>query len=165
MQHMSGFNYSVSLEQSASAAGALCCSGVLHDHKRGLRESDLLPCKPRVRGHGMRCCTSLPTICIASLAIGKHGRARRQGVHSTHELLPNCQSVWLRQVEALLDRARGEPPAVAWLGQQLEGLGYSSWAYRVVNTASAPRARRLQHTADVWRLGVSYVRLGWVITG
>lgn len=33
---------------------------------------------------------------------------------------------------------RGEPPAVAWLGAQLEGLGYSSWAYRVVNTASAP---------------------------
>jgi len=31
---------------------------------------------------------------------------------------------------------------VAWLGQQLEGLGYSSWAYRVVNTASAPRAFR-----------------------
>jgi hypothetical protein len=89
----------------------------------------------------MRCCTSLPIISIASLAIGKHGRARKQGVHSACKLL-SCQSVLLRQVEALLDRARGEPPAVAWLGQQLEGLGYSSWAYRVVNTASAPRAFR-----------------------
>jgi hypothetical protein len=79
-------------------------------------------------------------------------RKERKACTRTHDL-PSCQSVWLRQVEALLDRARGEPPAVAWLGQLLEGLGYSSWAYRVVNTASAPRANRLQHTADFWRLG------------
>ncbi len=131
---------------------ALCHSRVLHDHERGLHKLDLLPLKPRVRGHGMRCCTSLPIISIASLAIGKHGRAGEVSVHSACKLLP-CQSVLLRQVEALLDRARGEPPAVAWLGQQLEGLGYSSWAYRVVNTASAPPARRMQHTADFWRLG------------
>lgn len=41
------------------------------------------------------------------------------------------------QVEALLDRVKGQPPAVAWLGEQFERLGYCSWAYRVVNTASA----------------------------
>ena len=50
------------------------------------------------------------------------------------------------QVEALLDRVKGQPPAVAWLGEQFERLGYCSWAYRVVNTASAaPTMGSLDH--------------------
>lgn len=43
------------------------------------------------------------------------------------------------QVEALLDKARGEVPAVQWVVQQLEGLGYTSWAHRVVNSAGTAK--------------------------
>ncbi|KAK9845815.1 hypothetical protein WJX81_003168 [Elliptochloris bilobata] len=52
--------------------------------------------------------------------------------------------VLLENVEALLDRVGGAPPAVDWLGKQFEDLGYSSWSYRVVNTASfgAPNRRK-----------------------
>jgi hypothetical protein len=38
-------------------------------------------------------------------------------------------------VEALLDRTRGEPPAIAFIAQQLEALGYQSWAHRLINSA------------------------------
>ena len=44
------------------------------------------------------------------------------------------------QVEALLDRVQGGPPVADDLATRFEALGYSSWAYRVVNTAGAPRA-------------------------
>lgn len=43
------------------------------------------------------------------------------------------------QVEALLDRVQGGPPVADALATRLEALGYSSWAYRVINTAGAPR--------------------------
>jgi hypothetical protein len=39
------------------------------------------------------------------------------------------------QVEALLDRAHGGPPPVSWVVQQLEQLGYNSWAHRIVCSA------------------------------
>ena len=37
----------------------------------------------------------------------------------------------------LLDRVKGEPPAAEWIATQFEGLGYASWAYRVVSAAGA----------------------------
>ena len=43
------------------------------------------------------------------------------------------------QVEALLDRVQGGPPVADDLAARFEALGYSSWAYRVVNTAGADR--------------------------
>jgi hypothetical protein len=39
------------------------------------------------------------------------------------------------QVEALLDRAHGGPPPVSWVVQQLEQLGYNSWAHRIICSA------------------------------
>lgn len=39
------------------------------------------------------------------------------------------------QVEALLDRANGEPPVMQYVARQFQELGYGSWAYRVVNSA------------------------------
>ncbi len=39
------------------------------------------------------------------------------------------------QVEALLDRGRGLAPAIHAITDQLEALGYNSWAYRVVVSA------------------------------
>ena len=63
--------------------------------------------------------------------------------------------VLLENVEALLDRGRGPagagptagtgadaPPGVAWLAEQFEGLGYASWAHRVVNAAGEKGGRR-----------------------
>ena len=38
-------------------------------------------------------------------------------------------------MEALLDRVDDQPPAIAFVVQQLMGLGFSSWAYRVVSSA------------------------------
>ncbi len=48
------------------------------------------------------------------------------------------------QVEALLDRAHGEPPLVQYVTGRLEALGYHSWAQRVVNSAAfgVPNRRR-----------------------
>jgi hypothetical protein len=48
------------------------------------------------------------------------------------------------QVEALLDRCHGGPPLVSWVVSQLEGLGYRSWAHRVVSSAGfgVPNRRR-----------------------
>ena len=43
-------------------------------------------------------------------------------------------------MEALLDRVQGGPPVADDLAARFEALGYSSWAYRVVNTAGAPQA-------------------------
>lgn len=43
--------------------------------------------------------------------------------------------VLLENVEALLDRAHGGPPPVSWVVQQLEQLGYSSWAHRIICSA------------------------------
>ena len=42
-------------------------------------------------------------------------------------------------MEALLDRVHGGPPVADDLATRFEKLGYSSWAYRVINTAGAPR--------------------------
>lgn len=39
------------------------------------------------------------------------------------------------QVEALLDRIDAGPPIIAYITQQLQHLGYASWAHRVINTA------------------------------
>lgn len=39
------------------------------------------------------------------------------------------------QVDALLNGVRGEAPAVEWIVQQFEDLGYASWAHRIINTA------------------------------
>jgi len=39
------------------------------------------------------------------------------------------------QVEALLDRVHGGPPLVSWVVEQLEQLGYNSWAHRVISSA------------------------------
>ncbi|KAF6259619.1 S-adenosyl-L-methionine-dependent methyltransferase [Scenedesmus sp. NREL 46B-D3] len=52
--------------------------------------------------------------------------------------------VLLENVEALLDRCHGGPPLVCWVVQQLEGLGYRSWAHRVVSSAGfgVPNRRR-----------------------
>lgn len=41
------------------------------------------------------------------------------------------------QVEALLDRANGEPPVMQYIARQFQELGYGSWAYRVVNSAGS----------------------------
>lgn len=43
-------------------------------------------------------------------------------------------------MEALLDRVQGGPPVADDLATRFEALGYSSWAYRVINTAGAPHA-------------------------
>ena len=43
--------------------------------------------------------------------------------------------VLLENVEALLDRIDDQPPPIAFVVQQLEELGYGSWAYRVINSA------------------------------
>jgi len=52
--------------------------------------------------------------------------------------------VLLENVEALLDRADDQPPAIAFVVQQLMDLGFSSWAYRVVSSAGfgVPMRRR-----------------------
>ncbi|WIA22484.1 hypothetical protein OEZ85_004780 [Tetradesmus obliquus] len=52
--------------------------------------------------------------------------------------------VLLENVEALLDRCHGGPPLVSWVVGQLEALGYSSWAHRVVSSAGfgVPNRRR-----------------------
>ena len=42
--------------------------------------------------------------------------------------------VLLENVEALLDRIGNQPPPIAFILQQLEELGYGSWAYRVINS-------------------------------
>ena len=39
------------------------------------------------------------------------------------------------QVEALLDRIDGKAPVVDYVTEQLQKLGYTSWAQRVINTA------------------------------
>ena len=44
------------------------------------------------------------------------------------------------QVDALLNGVEGEPPPVAWIVDQLEALGYGSWAHRIVNTAGTDLA-------------------------
>ncbi len=41
------------------------------------------------------------------------------------------------QVEAILDRINGEEPAIKYITERLQELGYASWAHRVVNTAGA----------------------------
>ena len=41
-------------------------------------------------------------------------------------------------MEALLDRVQGGPPIADNLATRFEELGYSSWAYRVINTAGTP---------------------------
>ena len=76
------------------------------------------------------CYCSWTYICVGRiLFLGRVGRVL-DGNRPT-------RPVHVTQVEALLDRVKGQPPAVAWLGEQFEHLGYCSWAYRVVNTASA----------------------------
>uniref|UniRef100_A0A1D2A1D0 DNA (cytosine-5-)-methyltransferase n=3 Tax=Auxenochlorella protothecoides TaxID=3075 RepID=A0A1D2A1D0_AUXPR len=52
--------------------------------------------------------------------------------------------VLLENVEALLDRANGEPPVMQYIARQFQELGYGSWAYRVVNSAGfgLPNRRR-----------------------
>lgn len=40
------------------------------------------------------------------------------------------------QVEGLLDRINGQPPVIEYIVEQFENLGYSSWAHRIINTAS-----------------------------
>ncbi|KDD76604.1 hypothetical protein H632_c164p0, partial [Helicosporidium sp. ATCC 50920] len=52
--------------------------------------------------------------------------------------------VLLENVEALLDRHGKDPPVIQYVLQQLMELGYGSWAYRVVNSASfgVPNRRR-----------------------
>jgi site-specific DNA-cytosine methylase len=52
--------------------------------------------------------------------------------------------VLLENVEALLDRIDDQPPPAAFIIQQLEQLGYHSWAYRVINSAGfgVPMRRR-----------------------
>ena len=52
--------------------------------------------------------------------------------------------VLLENVEALLDRIEDGPPPAAFIIQQLEQLGYRSWAYRVINSAGfgVPMRRR-----------------------
>ena len=42
--------------------------------------------------------------------------------------------VLLENVEALLDRIGDQPPPIAYILQQLEELGYGSWAYRVIDS-------------------------------
>jgi hypothetical protein len=53
-----------------------------------------------------------------------------------------CNALWfavlMLQVEALLDRAHGGPPPVSWVVQQLESLGYNSWAHRIICSAGEP---------------------------
>jgi len=53
------------------------------------------------------------------------------------DLLTSSLSIFRCQVEAILDRGteRDDLPPIAWLAAQFEGLGYMSWAHRVVNAA------------------------------
>jgi len=50
---------------------------------------------------------------------------------------PLSFSLSILKVEAILDRGteRDDLPPIAWLAAQFEGLGYMSWAHRVVNAA------------------------------
>lgn len=52
--------------------------------------------------------------------------------------------VLLENVEALLDRVDDQPPAIAFVVQQLMDIGFRSWAYRVVSSAGfgVPMRRR-----------------------
>jgi site-specific DNA-cytosine methylase len=52
--------------------------------------------------------------------------------------------VLLENVEALLDRIDDQPPAIAYIVQRLEELGYGSWAYRVISSTGfgVPMRRR-----------------------
>lgn len=62
-----------------------------------------------------------------------------------------CAACWLwvcLQVEALLDRAHGGPPPVSWVVQQLEQLGFNSWAHRII--CSAGEAARLQAVGQAY---------------
>ncbi len=45
-----------------------------------------------------------------------------------------------QQVEALLDRIEGQPSAMQYIAERFEALGYTSWAYRIVNSSGAPRS-------------------------
>lgn len=61
--------------------------------------------------------------------------------HANHSLphhAPVVPSSCARsKVEALLDRANGQPPAVKEIADRFEQMGYNSWAYRVVVSAGA----------------------------
>ncbi|KAK9917248.1 hypothetical protein WJX75_002338 [Coccomyxa subellipsoidea] len=46
------------------------------------------------------------------------------------------QWVLLENVEGLLDRINGQAPVIQYIVEQFERLGYTSWAHRIINTAS-----------------------------
>jgi predicted CxxxxCH...CXXCH cytochrome family protein len=64
----------------------------------------------------------------------------------------------MQQVEALLDRCHGGPPLVSWVVAQLEGLGYRSWAHRVVSSAGEGCSVTLSHVVPDLLLLVKRLR-------
>ena len=73
-------------------------------------------------------------------AWGRRGSGARPAPGLAHPRL-RLSSLLPPQVEAILDRGteRDDLPPIAWLAAQFEGLGYMSWAHRVVNAAGARR--------------------------
>lgn len=74
-------------------------------------------------------CLCLKLICRTCRSVCMHSQVHRM-FDCSAERVASCM-----QVDALLNGVRGEAPAVEWIVQQFEDLGYASWAHRIINTA------------------------------
>ena len=84
------------------------------------------------------------------MAAGAPSNAGRARFFFSTSRLSTVSPFFSFQVEAILDRGteRDDLPPIAWLAAQFEGLGYMSWAHRVVNAAGEIEMKRERERGD-----------------